>query len=86
MNWVNDVNNRGHDERTKWWPIHQFTFIGLIAKMNAVNSRSLVRTVLAEPLLKLWRALAKDMLENELDDQRRVTGMPTFCKLCLGML
>jgi hypothetical protein len=45
--WVDDVNNRRHAPiglqdiwATKWWPHRQFTFMCLVAEVNANNSRA----------------------------------------------
>ena len=73
--WVDDINNRRHDPigleevwATKWWPHRQFTFICLIAEVNALNSRARGRSEPAEAGLIFWRRLAEQMLKNKISD------------------
>ncbi|KAL3809499.1 hypothetical protein ACHAXA_009735 [Cyclostephanos tholiformis] len=73
--WVDDVNNRHHDPigleevwGTKWWAMRQFTFLCSVAEVNAVQSRARGKNEVAEPQLQFRRELARQMIENTLDD------------------
>ena len=73
--WVDDVNNRRHDPigleevwGTKWWAMRQFTFLCSVAEVNAVQSRARGKNEVAEPQLHFRRELARQMIENTLDD------------------
>ena len=81
--WVDDFNNRRHDPicladtfRTKWWPHRQFTFILGVAEANANNSRARAR---GEPALSqndFRKKLAKEMLENKIQDDGTCAHSP----------
>ncbi|KAL3810770.1 LOW QUALITY PROTEIN: hypothetical protein ACHAXA_001595, partial [Cyclostephanos tholiformis] len=74
--WVDDVNNRRHDPigleevwGTKWlWAMRQFTFLCSVAEVNAVQSRARGKNEVAEPQLHFRQELARQMIENTLDD------------------
>ncbi len=73
--WVDDVNNSRHDPiglkevwGTKWWAMWQFTFLCLIAEVNVVQSRARGKNEGAEPQLNFHQELARQMIENTLDN------------------
>jgi hypothetical protein len=70
--WVDDVNNCHHDPigleevwETKWWAMHQFTFLCLVAEVNAAHSRAQAKSKITMPQLKFFRKLAQQ--KNTLD-------------------
>jgi hypothetical protein len=72
--WVDDVNQRRHDPigleevwGMKWWPMRQFTFLCLIAEVNAVHSWARARNTILMPQLDFCRVLAQQMMENIID-------------------
>ena len=74
--WVDDVNNRRHDPiglenvwATKYWPTRQFTFICLVAGVNAVNSWARAWKETAQPQLEFWWNLAMNMMMNKIDEE-----------------
>ncbi len=81
--WVDDVNNRRHDPigleqvwKTKWWPNRQFTFLCLIAEVNAGQARARARKETAMPTLTFQKNLAKLMMTNKLDVEAVAPNSP----------
>ena len=72
--WVDDINNCRHDPigleevwQTKWWAMHQFTFICSVAEVNAVHSLARGKREATKPQLEFCRKLAKQMMTNMID-------------------
>jgi hypothetical protein len=72
---VDNVTNRCHDPigleevwGTKWWAMRQFTFLCSVAEVNAVQSQARGKNEGAEPQLNFRQELARQMIENTLDD------------------
>ncbi len=79
---VDDHTNCHHDPgleqtwRTKWWPTQQFTFLLVIAEVNAVNSQAHARKEPSEPQLKFHRELAEGMINKKLYNAGNVIVVP----------
>lgn len=81
--WVDDVNNHRHDPiglesswATKFWPHWQFTFFLSIAEVNANNSQARARGKPAQPTLEFRKKLARQMMNNKLEEDGRVMHSP----------
>ena len=81
--WVDDVNQRRHGDigldevwATKWWPNRQFTFLLLIAEVNAGQARARAMGETAEPSLEFRKKMAHKMLMNKLNDYGVTGGSP----------
>jgi hypothetical protein len=73
--YVDDVNNRRHDPigldagwATKKWEHRQLTFFLSVAEVNAINSQARGRNAPAVPTLVFRKKLARQMIENKLND------------------
>lgn len=83
--WVDDVNNRHHDPislkevwGTKWCPMRQFTFLCLIAEVNAIQSWARVKNKTSMPQLDFHQKLAQQMMENTID-MPVIPDLPSIC-------
>ena len=81
--WVDDHNQCRHSQiniveawKTQWWPHRQFTFILGIAEVNAANSRGRARDASADPVLSVQKKVAILMMDNMIDNERRIVSSP----------
>ncbi len=84
--WVDDHNQRRHSPidiaeswKTQRQPHCQIAFFLAILETNTANSRGQARGEVAEPQLKIQKALAMLMLENTLDDNGKIVRNVEQC-------